>query len=268
MDRRRVFIYSNNTDLSRETAKRLVSKLEARGFLISENFDEGIELIVCVGGDGTLLRLLPDLNYPAMPIVGVNTGHMGFFQEFGTDELDELADICLGRRYELQRHQLIKAEVFLKGEKLDERRAINDVLIRNNVSRLTHLNLSIGTTYIEHFSGDGIVVSTPVGSTAYNYSLGGAIVDPRLNVIQVSPVAPMNAAAFRSFTSSLLLPPDLELVVRPCEGFEETAILSVDGFEYRYESFTEICVGLAEEAVVIARSEGFDFWAKVSSKFL
>lgn len=268
MEQRRIFIYANNTDLTAETVSTLSVKFRKRGFAVSEVFDEGVEFIICVGGDGTLLRLLPDLKYPSVPIIGVNTGHVGFFQEFETDRLDELADICWERRYGIQKHQLLGASVFVDGEKAGEHKAINDITIRSSISRLTHLNVSIGKTFIERFSGDGIVISTPVGSTAYNYSLGGAIVDPRLNLLQLAPIAPMNSVAFRSFTSSLLLPPDLEVRISPDAAFEKNAVICLDGFEYSYERISEICVGLTDERVSIARSEGFDFWKKVTDKFL
>ena len=268
MDKRRIFIYHNNTYITAETVAKIAEDFSAKGFDIVPDFDPSVEFIICVGGDGTLLRLLPDLGYPSVPIVGVNTGHVGFFQEFETDQLDKLADICWNRRYDIQHHRLIQATVFVEGKKAGEHKAINDVTIRNNISRLSHFSVSIGGTFIERFSGDGLVISTPVGSTAYNYSLGGAIVDPRLNLLQVSPIAPMNAVAFRSFTSSLLLPPDLDVWVKPDEAFEKTAILALDGFEFHYENVSEIRVNLAKEEVLIARSEGFDFWAKVTSKFL
>ncbi|MBR6350887.1 MAG: NAD(+)/NADH kinase [Firmicutes bacterium] len=268
MDHKRIFIYHNNTYITAETVSKIAADLSAKGFKIVPQFDPDVDFIICVGGDGTLLRLLPDLGYPSVPIVGVNTGHVGFFQEFETDGLDALADILAEKRFDVQRHRLIQATVFVDGKTAGVHKAINDVTIRNNISRLSHFSVSIGGTFIERFSGDGLVVSTPVGSTAYNYSLGGAIVDPRLNLLQVSPIAPMNAVAFRSFTSSLLLPPDLDVWVNPDAAFEKTAILALDGFEFTYENVSEIRVNLAKEEVSIVRSEGFDFWAKVTSKFL
>ena len=130
------------------------------------------------------------------------------------------------------------------------------------------MRVSIGDTFIERFSGDGVIISTPVGSTAYNYSVGGAIIDPRNDVLQLSPIAPMNSVAFRSFTSSLLLPSDLEAVITPDEGFERTAIVILDGFEFRYEDFDEIRVGMPGEEAIIVRSANYDFWSKVTEKFL
>ena len=268
MDQRRIFIYHNNTYITAETVSQIAEIFSKRGFTILEKYRKDVEFVICVGGDGTLLKLIPDLEFPSMPIVGINTGHLGFFQEFETDQLDELAELCWNKSYDIQRHRLIKATVFIDGKQVDEHKAINDVTIRSTISRLSHFNVSIGGTFIEHFSGDGLVISTPVGSTAYNYSLGGAIVDPRLDLLQVSPIAPMNAVAFRSFTSSLLLPPNLDVWVSPEEGFDENAILALDGFEYHYDRVSEIRVGQAEEEVCIARSAGFDFWAKVKSKFL
>ena len=87
--------------------------------------------------------------------------------------------------------------------------------IKGSDSYSIHLNISIGGSFIERFSGDGLLIATPAGSTAYNYSLGGSIVDPRLKILQVTPIAPMNTTAYRSFTSSILLPSDLSLGVVP-----------------------------------------------------
>jgi len=263
-----VYIYNNGKKLSLEISEKLKSLFIENDFTVDESFSEKTELIATIGGDGTLLRILPNLNYPKIPIIGVNTGHMGFFQEFEWTQLEEMVQLIKDEKFNIQHHKLLQAKVYKDGRIIGLHKSINDVTIRNNISRLTHLNVAIGDTFIERFSGDGVIISTPVGSTAYNYSVGGAIVDTRLNVLQLSPIAPMNSVAFRSFTSSLMLPPDLEAVITPDKEFDQRAIVILDGFEFNYESFDEIRVGLADEEVLVARSENFDFWGMVKSKFL
>ena len=265
---KKYYIYTNGTDSSNAVISVLKEKFSAAGLCIADSFTKDTDFILCVGGDGTLLRLLPTLNYPQIPIIGINTGHMGFFQEFESDQIDELVELCCSGKYTLQHHKLLRAEVYKNGSLIGEHKSINDVTIRNNIARLTHLKVSIGDTFIERFSGDGVIISTPVGSTAYNYSVGGAIIDPRNDVLQISPIAPMNSVAFRSFTSSLLLPPGLEVVITPDEEFERTAIIMLDGFEYYYSDFDEIRVGMPGEEVIIVRGEKYDFWSKVTEKFL
>jgi NAD+ kinase len=97
--------------------------------------------------------------------------------------------------------------------------------------------------------------------------LGGSIVDPRLKVLQVTPIAPMNTTAYRSFTSSLLLPAELSLGVVPEEGFDQIHI-AVDSIEKKYDKVREVRVKISEKTVNLVRFESYDFWNKVKSKFL
>lgn len=121
---------------------------------------------------------------------------------------------------------------------------------------------------IEKFSGDGILIATPAGSTAYNYSLGGSIVDPRLKLLQVTPIAPMNTTAYRSFTSSLLLPAELSLGVVPEKQYENRIAVINDGIETIYTDVTDINVRMSDKSVHLIRLKDYDFWNKVKTKFL
>ena len=114
-----------------------------------------------------------------------------------------------------------------------------------------HLDISIGGMSIERFSGDGILVATSAGSTAYNYSLGGSIVDPRLKLLQVTPIAPMNTTAYRSFTSSILLPSDLSLGVIP-EHNDDMIFIVNDGTETEYSNVKKIDVMISETYVPVS----------------
>ncbi|MDD3169783.1 MAG: NAD(+)/NADH kinase [Eubacteriales bacterium] len=260
-------VFANDTGLSKDTKKMLRRKLEKSDFVIPRDFDPNAELVVCIGGDGSFLETLHKFNFPDIPFIGINTGHLGFFQELHPNELDEFIFKYKQGKYEIQHLKTVKA-VVTSGDERFEYKGLNEILIKGEMSRAVHLNISIGESFIERFSGDGILVSTPAGSTAYNYSLGGSIVDPRLNLLQVAPIAPMNTTAYRSFTSSLILPPDLSIRINPEYSGGQGLLIVEDSMEHLHESVDEIYLEFSESIVKLLRFENYDFWTKVKSKFL
>lgn len=260
--------YDKGDDRSRQTAETLVQKLNAAGISVSAEYNPSVDMIICVGGDGTFLHMLMDCGYPTVPVAGVNTGHLGFFQEFMPEDLDQLVEICLTGECSIQKNRLLSATVWSDSPVPQNYLALNDFVIRSGSCSTIHLNLTIGSSFIERFSGDGILISTPAGSTAYNYSLGGSIVDPRVNMIQVTPMAPMNSKAFRSFTSSVLLPPDMEVNIYPDEDYKDNVLLAIDGVEYRFAQMENVVVRYSPIEISLVRLANYDFWGKVKSKFL
>lgn len=263
-------IFTNETALSKETGKLLKRKLENSGFVVPINFNKDAELIICIGGDGAFLATLHKYNFPNIPFIGINTGHLGFFQELHPNGLDEFIFKYQQGRYQIQNLKTVKATFQSNGEDV-EHKGLNEVVIKAAQSLSAHLNLAIGDSFIERFSGDGLLVATPAGSTAYNYALGGSIVDPRLNLLQVTPISPMNTTAYRSFTSSVLLPPDMEVKIypeQPEQPDKKDILLVCDGTEHIYSNVEEISIGFSDTIVKLLRFENYDFWAKVKSKFL
>lgn len=260
-------IFANETELSKETKKLLKRKLEKSGFVVPQQFDLNAELIICIGGDGSFLETLHRHDFPHIPFMGINTGHLGFFQELHPGELDEFIFKYKQGKYVIQDLKTVKA-VASDGKDTFTYKGLNEIVFKGARSRTVHLNVSIGDSFIERFSGDGLLVSTPAGSTAYNYSLGGSLVDPRLNLLQVTPIAPMNTTAYRSFTSSMLLPPDLSIRIYPEFPLREEMLITADGMEYNHSGIEEIEISFAATMVKLLRFEQYDFWTKVKSKFL
>jgi Predicted sugar kinase len=260
-------VFANETVLSRDTMKLLKRKLEKSDFVVPKEFDPNAELIICIGGDGSFLETLHRYDFPTIPFIGINTGHLGFFQELHPDILDEFIFKYKHEKYEIQDLKTVKADVTINGERF-EYKGLNEIIIKGERSRTVHLNISIGDSFIERFSGDGILVATPAGSTAYNYSVGGSIVDPRLSLLQVTPIAPMNTTAYRSFTSSIILPPNLSIKIYPEHSAECGLLIVPDGMEFNHKGVDEINLEFSESVVRFLRFENYDFWYKVKSKFL
>lgn len=264
----KIYIFTKGDERSEQTALLLIAKLEGAGLIVLPEYSDEADMIICVGGDGTFLRMLVNCGYPQVPVAGVNTGHLGFFQEFMPEDLDELVRVCLTGDCSIQKNRLLEVTVWADGPVPQKYYALNDFVIRSGSGSTVHLNLTIGNSFIERFSGDGILISTPAGSTAYNYSLGGSIVDPRVNMIQLTPMAPMNSKAFRSFTSSVLLPPDMEVNLFPDDDYRSNILLMIDGVLYRFDQLENVIVHYSPIEISLVRLANYDFWGKVKSKFL
>ncbi len=262
-----ICIYQNDNDRSACVAEKLRVMLDTAGFSVTSDGSRA-DLFVCVGGDGTFLRLLRTCGYPCTPIVGINTGHLGFFQEFTPEELEDFVALIKAGNYSIQQHRLLRATVVSCDDSKHSFTAINEICVKGIRAKMVHLDMSIGASFIEHFSGDGLLFASPAGSTAYNYSAGGSISDPRVDLLQVTPISPMNTTVFRSFTSSLLLPADGQIDVYPVREFNTGFSLLADGAAFDFADAKSVRIDYADAYVQLVRSAGYDFWAKVQSKFL
>lgn len=268
MKQRQIFIRTNGMAPSQETERLLKNKLQASGFTVTEKYTPDAELLISIGGDGSTLNAIHEYDFPETPIVGINTGHLGFFQEIHPEELDEFIFNYREGSYTTQKLLAVQAVVTASDGTQHVHTGLNEIVIRGSHSYSSHLNISIGESFIERFSGDGILIASPAGSTAYNYSVGGSIVDPRLKLLQVTPIAPMNTTAYRSFTSSILLPSDMTLGVIPEYTKDNSTYILNDGKETLYHDIRAIRVGFSDKVVRLIRFANYDFWNKVKTKFL
>ena len=260
-------IVHNNEKLSVDTANNLKNKLISLGYKISTTFDTDTELIICIGGDGTFLRALRSYNFPNTPVVGVNTGHLGFFTEITPNEIDNFLLKYMNKDYTIQEFIPIEAVICTRQD-CKNVIAINEIVIKGNRSSTIHLDIYVNNNLVQRFSGDGILISTSTGSTAYNYSAGGSIVDPSLNVLQITPLSPINTNAYRSFTSSIILPSDAIIKVHPEYRFENSLLVVSDGLEHRHNNIVQVNISLSQYKINMIRLENYEFWSRVTSKFL
>ncbi len=266
-DLRIINVVPNGKPLSLKTARILEHKLEKNGFVVADGFDNDAELIVCIGGDGSFLRTLHKYNFPDIPIIGVNTGHLGFFQELSPHDLDEFIFRYRNNDYIIDTISPVEGLICTRNSCI-EILGINEIVVKGHKSTTIHLNISLDESFLEKFSGDGVLVSTPIGSTAYNYSLGGSIVDPRLNLLQITPMAPINTIAYRSFTSSIVVPKDSTIKIHPEYMHENSILIVTDGMEYRYNEIVELQIKVSELKLKLLRFKDYSFWYKVKEKFL
>ncbi len=193
-------------------------------FLPVEEAFRGADLLVCFGGDGTILHAAKDAEAHHVPVLGVNLGSVGFMAELEVSELRQLSHLTDGK-YTLEERMMLDVAVRREGRVIFRDQALNDAVItKGAVARIIDLDVKADGILVGRFSGDGIIVSTPTGSTAYSMSAGGPIVEPTAENILVTPICP-HALYARSF----VLDRNRSVTVRMGKLSRKTAYLSVDG---------------------------------------
>lgn len=264
----KVYIFRNNKELSIATYNKLLTILEEKDFEVVKNESDAPDLYICIGGDGTFLSFVHKLNFPSKPIIGINTGHLGFFQESMPENMSTILDNFISGDYKIQTIKPIEALIETKREAFT-RIGVNELMIRGPLSHVSQFSVEIENTKIEDFSGDGLLISTPAGSTAYNYSLGGSLVAPELDLIQITPVAPMNTNAYRCFHSSVLLPGKETITITGIGRMSEgTVIISFDGKTHEFKNVNKIRIRQSKNALHLVRFSDYDYWDTLAKKLL
>ncbi len=192
------------------------------GRMREELEDAGV--LVCFGGDGTILHAAQDANARGIPILGVNLGSIGFMAELEHGELSLLARLA-GGKFGIERRMMLDVSVRREGRRVFEQQALNDaVLTKGAVARVLDLEVTGDRVTISSFSGDGLVVATPTGSTAYSMAAGGPIVEPTAENIIIAPIC-----AHSLHAKPFVLGANRSVGVRLAPGSKKTAYLSVDG---------------------------------------
>lgn len=186
---------------------------------------QSADIILLLGGDGTILEAARRA-IPAMrPMIGVNLGRLGYMAELELNEIDRLSDVVAGR-YRIDERMLLKVEILdCTGKTRYVSFALNDAVLSNgSIARIVDFKLSEGGSEIADYRADGVIVATPTGSTAYSMSAGGAIVDPRLSCMCVTPVCPHSLGS-----RPLIFPANACLEIKNTCNREKMLFLTIDG---------------------------------------
>ncbi len=206
-------------------AGELIRWFQARGIAAAiDHIAPGLDLLVILGGDGTLLHVADQASEFDIPVVGVNLGGLGFLTEIHAGELYKALEIILDGQVRIKDRMMLKARLYGPGRSTEWRCALNEVTIgKAHVDRLIRLTTWADEEYITTYRADGLIFSTPTGSTAYNLSAGGPIVHPECNAILGTPMCP-----FMLESRSVLLPSRARLVTRMVGPANDVQVI-IDG---------------------------------------
>jgi NAD+ kinase len=209
-----------------------------------------VEMMIVLGGDGTLLSVGRQVWNRNIPILGVNLGGLGFLTEITLDELYSVLEKVLQDDFEINERETLKAGVIRRGKRISEFIVLNDAVINKGaLARIIDLETTINGEYLSTFRSDGLIISTPTGSTAYNLSAGGPIVYPSLHTIIITPICP------HTLTIRPIIIPDDVKIRALLKSRDEEVTLTLDGqqgFTLKFEDVVE--VGKAEGRILLIKS--------------
>lgn len=205
--------------------KIIIEKLSGITFLDESEIVENSDIIICLGGDGTFLKVARRAYKFEKPILGINLGMLGFLTEIETSEIDAAVKRLTEGNYDTQNRMMLSAIVYRDNKELYRDEALNDFVISPGYpSRMLHVKTYMNDSYLDAYPGDGIIVSSPTGSTAYSLAAGGPIVQPDTELIIMTPICPHTMYA-RSFITTV----DGDVKVFIDEKLDRNAILIADG---------------------------------------
>lgn len=267
MKERLINVVSNSNYETRKVKSDLINKLYAKGFTVSKGFDHEAELTISIGGDGAFLKAVHNNKFPKMPIIGINTGTLGFFQEIKPEEIDEFIDRYIEGDYREEEFAMVKGEIYTRKRKFILH-AVNEIMLKGRHSKVVQMEVFIDGNHLQSFAGDGIMVSSPVGSTAYNFSLGGAIVHTSLHSLQLTPIAPLNSTAYRSLKSSLIVPGSTKITLNLPSRYKNSSLLVVDGDEFEYWDLEKVELTMSNKWIKRLLFKKDFYWHNLKDKFL
>ncbi|WP_258110018.1 NAD(+)/NADH kinase [Alicyclobacillus sp. SP_1] len=209
--RKAVLLFNPDKPKACAVLGRVQELLQAHGFDVSSyradadalynaTWDEAelrsAEVVVVLGGDGTLLAVARQLAVYQVPLLGINVGHMGFLTESHPDELQEAIRRLADKDYVLETRIMFEAVVRRSGKLLTSFSGLNDIgIAKGTFGRMATIDVYVDSVFVDTYRGDGVLVSTPTGSTAYSLSCGGPIVAPHLEILLVTPICPHTLSA-------------------------------------------------------------------------
>jgi len=226
------------------------------------------DIVISVGGDGTLLyafhRYRSRLDKTAF--IGVHTGHLGFYADWVPDEIEKLVIAIAKTPYQVVEYPLLEVIIrHIDGGKEARYLALNECTVKSIEGTLV-MDVEIKGQLFETFRGDGLCISTPTGSTAYNKALGGAILHPSLQAIQLAEMASINNRVFRTIGSPLILPDHHTCLLRPVNDVDFQ--ITIDHLTLLHKDVKSIQCRVAKEKVRFARFRPFPFWKRVRDSFI
>lgn len=237
----------NYIDMHGGTSQRIIGDVN-KGLNYVPEDNKQYDCVIALGGDGTILKVSRDLRNLKIPIVGVNLGTLGFLTEVEPDQIFSVIDRLLVDDYEMEERINIMGTVYKDSDSMPvlEDTALNDIVIsRAGFSRVIGLKIYVNGKVMDIYEADGVIISTPTGSTGYNLSAGGPIVCPKTNIMIVTPISP------HSLTSkSIVFSSEDEIIVEVLKmrkAQKEEAIVSFDG-----QQGTQLSAG---DRIVIRKSD-------------
>ena len=190
----------------------------------ADKLPASVDLMLVLGGDGTMIDTARMLGDTEVPVLGVNYGGLGYLAEFRIEELYTALESILAGNYVVEKRVMLSVELMRGEEYVTRNRVLNDVVINKSaLARIIEIEASLNQQFVNSFRADGLIVSTPTGSTAYNLSAGGPVIYPSMNAVVITPICPF------TLSNRPIVVPDESLIELRLITQNEDVALTLDG---------------------------------------
>lgn len=235
---------------------QLASQLGHSKILSEEEVRDQAELVVVLGGDGTLISVARLFSNKDVPILAVNLGSLGFLTEITLEELYTRLEKCLEGNPRVSERMMLEVSLHREGKEVEKNYVLNDVVINKGaLARIVDLETKVNRHFLTTYKADGLIVSTPTGSTGYSLSAGGPIIHPLMSCIAITPICP------HTLTNRPIVLSDESIIsITVTSSFDEKVYLTLDGqvgFELREGDSIDVRKSLLTTALVMSRSRDY-----------
>lgn len=262
----RVAIIANGKYKSKRVASKLFAAFKHDpDFYLSK---KDPDIVISIGGDGMLLSAfhMYEKQLDKVRFVGVHTGHLGFYTDYRDFEVDTLINNLKNDKGEQISYPILKVTITLEDGRIIRARALNESTIKR-IEKTMVADVVINQVVFERFRGDGILVSTPTGSTAYNKSLGGAVLHPTIEALQLTEISSLNNRVYRTLGSSVIIPKKDAIEIVPKRVGVYT--ISIDNKTVHYKNVTKIEYSIDEKSInFVSTPSHTSFWERVNDAFI
>ncbi|MBF6625033.1 NAD kinase [Tuanshanicoccus lijuaniae] len=266
----RVYVYTNQKAVSLQLKELLMLKMKKRGIAIVPQ-GQPFDYLITIGGDGTLLSAFHQYQsmLSTIQFIGIHTGHLGFYADWQSYELDELVDNLLAvDQKDPVSYPLLSIEVTQQDGTITKYLALNECSLRSNTGTMVS-DVYVKNRFFETLRSDGLCVATPTGSTGLSKSLGGAVMHPRLDAIQLTEIASLNNRVYRSLGSPMIIPKDEWFRIEPSiRGKASMFTLMFDNVTLENYPVHAIRLQIADERIRFANIRHTHFWDRVEASFI
>lgn len=259
----KVRLFTNDNEKSKLVEEKIINKLKEENFVITEFFD--FDLGIAIGGDGAFLRMVSDSNFKSDCLyAGVNAGTLGFAQDISIDEIDSFIESI--KKEDFYYEQIGIQDIEVKyGDNTVNFNCLNEMVVRHEDLKVLHMDIYVDDKLFESFAGDGILISTSFGSTAYNLSYGGSLVYNEFDTLQITPIAPIKNKVYRTISNSLILP--ASKTIKLTSNIDNRMIITVDGRNKVYEHVSEVTTSIKNHINVFRKAD-YNYIKKINDKFI
>lgn len=250
--------------VEREFYEYITGTLDVRGGVdgVFDGYNFDVDFCLSVGGDGTFLRTAAAVGAKGTPILGINTGRLGFLADVLPTETDTALESLIAGDYEVERHTVIRLEA--DGEPIEGNPyALNEIaVLKRDIASMISIRTSVDGEYLVTYQADGLIVSTPTGSTAYNLSNGGPIIAPGTATLCITPVAP------HSLNVRPIVVADSSQITLEVESRSHNFLVAIDGRSEKLIEGTRLSLSRAPYYINVIRQSGHRYFSTLRSKMM